>query len=79
MRYDSLTEAVRLLGCFTAILDIQPIADSETVSDKCQMFDEFFFHCKESRLVCVVENGIWVVKLIRQLWVLSSYKSEHEC
>ena len=51
VRYDSLTEAVRLLGCFTSTLDIQPGEDNDTVSEKFQMFEDFFYHCKESRLV----------------------------
>ena len=51
VRYDSLTEAVRLLGCFSSTVDIQPIVDGETVSDNYQMFEEFFYSCKESRLV----------------------------
>ncbi|XP_069124433.1 WD repeat and FYVE domain-containing protein 3-like isoform X2 [Argopecten irradians] len=52
VRYDSLTEAVRLLGCFSGTIDIQRsmdfiIEDEDKIT---AVFEEFFVHTKENKL-----------------------------
>ncbi|XP_064637335.1 WD repeat and FYVE domain-containing protein 3-like isoform X3 [Lineus longissimus] len=49
VRYGSLTEAVRLLGCFTTCSKIKNCSDNWTLMDE-PPFDEFFCLMKESRL-----------------------------
>ena len=54
MRYDSLTEAVRLLGCFSGTTDIpashEPYS-SDPESDVHIAFAELFAHSKEEKYV----------------------------
>ena len=76
MRYDSLTEAVRLLGCFTATIDIQPIVDGESVSDNYQMFEEFFYSCKESKLVLQTSNGLELKNILLNCELMQGYSKE---
>jgi hypothetical protein len=48
VRYGSLTEAVRLLGCFTTCSQINNCSDNWTLMEE-PPFDEFFCLMKESR------------------------------
>ena len=52
MRYDSLTEAVRLLGCFSGTIDIPASQEPYTFdpeSDVHSAFAELFAHSKEDK------------------------------
>ncbi|CAH1794598.1 unnamed protein product [Owenia fusiformis] len=49
VRYASLTEAVRLLGCFSSEVDIQPTTSTLKTSED-HPFDEFFCNLKPHRL-----------------------------
>ncbi|GFN82004.1 WD repeat and fyve domain-containing protein 3, partial [Plakobranchus ocellatus] len=49
VRYDSLTEAVRLLGCFSDTVDIPAATDGLTSSDALEHFAAVFCSCKEDR------------------------------
>ena len=54
MRYDSLTEAVRLLGSFSGTIDIpasQEPYTSDPESDVHVAFSELFAHSKEEKYV----------------------------
>ncbi|XP_041362357.1 WD repeat and FYVE domain-containing protein 3-like isoform X2 [Gigantopelta aegis] len=50
VRYDSLTEAIRLLGCFSSTMDIQPAPEDVSPSESLEHLGEFFCHTKEERL-----------------------------
>ncbi|XP_070185825.1 WD repeat and FYVE domain-containing protein 3-like isoform X2 [Littorina saxatilis] len=55
VRYDSLTEAVRLLGCFSGTVDIPAHLDfftPEPDSDLHEAFADLFSHTKEEKLKC---------------------------
>lgn len=47
VRYDSLTEAVRLLGCFENTLDIETDDEEVAQAEGQEVFEEFFHHNKE--------------------------------
>ncbi|CAL1540511.1 unnamed protein product, partial [Lymnaea stagnalis] len=49
VRYDSLTEAVRLLGCFSNTVDIPAAPDSMVTSESLEHFGAVFVHCKEEK------------------------------
>ena len=49
VRYDSLTEAVRLLGCFSNTVDIPAATDDLKPSDSLDHFASVFCSCKEDR------------------------------
>ena len=52
MRYDSLTEAVRLLGCFSCTVDIPASVEPYTPDPELDLHDAFgelFSHTKEER------------------------------
>ncbi|KAL4240237.1 WD repeat and FYVE domain-containing protein 3 [Mactra antiquata] len=52
VRYDSLTEAVRLLGCFSCVSDVIALDDnydSSTLNDGYQIFEEIFHQSKDQR------------------------------
>ena len=48
VRYASLTEAVRLLGCFSGETDIQVVDKGATPREESPL-SEFFYNLKESR------------------------------
>ncbi|KAL5018826.1 hypothetical protein ScPMuIL_004548 [Solemya velum] len=50
VRYDSLTEAVRLLGCFSTTIDIQPTEDNMEEGKTSEVLEDFFSNAKENRL-----------------------------
>ncbi|BFZ02583.1 hypothetical protein BsWGS_05621 [Bradybaena similaris] len=49
VRYDSLTEAVRLLGCFSNSVDIPAASDGLVASESLEQFFAIFSHCKEEK------------------------------
>lgn len=55
VRYDSLTEAVRLLGCFSNTIDILPdveelvSVETQTMPEAFSIFEEFFNDVKDSK------------------------------
>ncbi|KAL3875787.1 hypothetical protein ACJMK2_033704 [Sinanodonta woodiana] len=50
VRYDSLTEAVRLLGCFSSTMDIQPIPEDLTPTKNfSNMFEDYFQFSTDTR------------------------------
>ncbi|XP_059163899.1 WD repeat and FYVE domain-containing protein 3-like isoform X2 [Physella acuta] len=49
VRYDSLTEAVRLLGCFSNTVDIPTASDGVVLSDLLECFGAVFIHSKEEK------------------------------
>ncbi|XP_052069301.1 WD repeat and FYVE domain-containing protein 3-like isoform X1 [Mytilus californianus] len=49
VRYDSLTEAVRLLGCFSSTIDIQPSGEVTEAEEQKMLFEDVFVNTKESK------------------------------
>ena len=49
VRYDSLTEAVRLLGCFSSTIDIQPSGDVVESEQHRLMFEDIFVNMPDSK------------------------------
>ncbi|XP_048248442.1 WD repeat and FYVE domain-containing protein 3-like isoform X1 [Haliotis rufescens] len=50
VRYDSLTEAIRLLGCFSNTIDIQPAPEDMKPSENLDHLHDFFCHTKDDKL-----------------------------
>ncbi|XP_050392525.2 WD repeat and FYVE domain-containing protein 3 [Patella vulgata] len=50
VRYDSLTEAVRLLGCFSSSIDIQTDPEAATPSENVDLFQQLFLQSKEDKI-----------------------------
>ncbi|ESO89055.1 hypothetical protein LOTGIDRAFT_154132 [Lottia gigantea] len=50
VRYDSLTEAVRLLGCFSTYIDIQTESEDTKPTDNTELFTNLFQHSKEDKI-----------------------------
>ncbi|XP_035824115.1 WD repeat and FYVE domain-containing protein 3 isoform X2 [Aplysia californica] len=49
VRYDSLTEAVRLLGCFSNTVDIPAAVDGQVASESVEHFVAVFSHSREDK------------------------------
>ncbi|KAI8741991.1 WD repeat and FYVE domain-containing protein 3 isoform X1 [Biomphalaria glabrata] len=58
VRYDSLTEAVRLLGCFSNTVDIPAASDGIVPSESLEHFGAVFVHCKEERAPSSVQKTL---------------------
>ncbi|KAK7508020.1 hypothetical protein BaRGS_00000985, partial [Batillaria attramentaria] len=75
VRYDSLTEAVRLLGCFSGTVDLPAAVEDcspEAESDLYDSFSELFAHAKEERLkVTLPPTIVSACVMLRYLYDMS--------
>ncbi|KAK3103345.1 hypothetical protein FSP39_018631 [Pinctada imbricata] len=68
VRYDSLTEAVRLLGCFTTTIDVQSVIDiTMDPEDSSKQFEDFFWtgpDIKNGSRPVLLQSSCMMLKLL---------------